>query len=150
MRTKVVRLAALASAMFTLTSCSSMVSPDEQLASARSLWAQRAPASYSITLRRGCECLPESTGPATVTVSNGAISVHYTSTGAAVPKAYAAVFPDVEGLFDLIETAQKNNYYKVDVEYDSELGYPKLISIDINKQMIDDEFGIYVQEFKSY
>lgn len=150
MKRNLVRIAALASAMFTLTSCSSMVSPSEELAGARARWAQRAPASYSITLMRGCECLPETVGPATVTVSNGAISVHYTSTGASVPKAYINVFPDVEGLFDLIESAQKNKYYKVDVEYDSELGYPKLISVDINKQMIDDEFGIYVQDFKSY
>ena len=150
MKTTLVRIAALVSAILTLTSCSSMVSPSEELASARARWAQRAPASYSITLRRGCECMPESVGPATVTVSNGAISVHYTATGAAVPKAYVGVFPDVEGLFDLIETAQKNNYHKVDVEYDSELGYPKTISVDINKQMIDDEYGIYVQEFKAY
>lgn len=149
MKTNMVRLAALAFAMFTLTSCSSMVSPSEKLAGARARWAQRAPASYSITMRRGCECLPETVGPATVTVSNGAISVHYTATGAAVPKVYVGVFPDVEGLFDLIESAQKNNYDEVDVEYDQELGYPKTISIDINKQTIDDEFGIYVQEFKS-
>src|SRR6185295_5174161 len=118
MKTVFVRIAALASAMFTLASCSSMVSPEEQLASARARWAQRAPASYSITLRRGCECLPETVGPATVTVSNGEISVNYTSTGASVPKAYVSVFPDVEGLFDLIEEAHKNNYHKVDVEYD--------------------------------
>ena len=150
MRTNVVRITALVSAMFTFTSCSSMVGPREELASARMRWAQRAPASYSITLRRGCECLPETIGPATITVSNGAISVNYTSTGASVPKVYATAFPDVEGMFDLIENAQKNKYYKVDVEYDSELGYPTLISIDINKQMVHDELGIYVQDFQSY
>ena len=150
MKTTIVRTAALAFALFTFISCSSMVSPSEELATARTRWAQRAPASYSITLRRGCECLPETIGPATVTVSNGAINVNYTVTGASVPKPYVNAFPDVEGLFDLIEAAQKNNYAKVDVEYDAELGYPKTISVDINKQTIDDEFGIYVQDFKSY
>jgi hypothetical protein len=98
---------------------------------------------------RGCECPVESVGPATVTVENGAISVHYTQSGASVPRAFIPAFPDVEGLFDLIEDAQKQSYDKVDVEYDAELGYPTRISVDIDERAVDDEFGIYVRDFKS-
>ena len=149
MKTNLVGIAALVSALVASTSCSSMVGPREQLASARVRWAQRGPDSYSMTISRGCECLPEVVGPATVTVENGAISARYTNTGAPVPMEYSASFPSVEGLFDIIEDAQKNNYYKVDVEYDQELGYPTLISFDMNKRAIDDEQGIYVRDFKT-
>jgi len=148
MKTNPVRNAALAFMLFTITSCSSMVGPREALASARVRWSQRAPSSYSMTIFRGCECLPEMSGPATVSVVNGAVSVHYTN-GVSVPKTYIGAFPDVEGLFDLIDSAQKNHYYKVDVEYDSELGYPVTISLDGDKQMADDELGISVRDFKS-
>ena len=150
MKTTMVRVAVLASAMFTLISCSSMVGPREQLASARGRWAKQAPDSYSFTMSRGCECMQESVGPATVTVSNGAISVHYTATGASVPKPYINAFPNVEGLFDIIEQAQKNDYYQVDVEYDTELGYPVRISLDRDKQMVDDELSISVRDFTTF
>ena len=67
--------------------------------------------------------------------------------GASVPKGYAALFPDVEGLFQLIADAQAQHYYKVDVEYDSELGFPTKISIDANKEMVDDESFTLVKDF---
>ena len=53
MKTNMVRLAVLASAMFTLTSCSSVVSPGEELASARSRWLQKGPSVYTMTIFRG-------------------------------------------------------------------------------------------------
>lgn len=149
MKRDLVRMAVLASAMFTLTSCSSMVGPREELASARVKWAQNAPSAYSMKISRGCECLTEAIGPVTVTVVNGAISARYTTTGAAVPKNLAALFPDVEGLFNLIETAQKENYYKVDVDYDPEWGFPTRISIDQVKNMVDDESFTLVQDFNT-
>ncbi len=149
MKTGLVRIAVLASAMVTLTSCSSMVGPSEELASARSRWARNAPAAYSMTIRRGCECITEAVGPVTVTVVNGAISARYTATGAAVPMSVAGLFPDVEGLFNLIEAAQSQHYYKVDVEYDAERGFPTKISIDQVKQMVDDESFTLVSDFNT-
>jgi hypothetical protein len=126
-----------------------MVSPGEQLAGARSRWARNAPLQYSMTIRRGCECGTEAVGPVIVTVVNGAISAHYINTGSAVPKTFAPLFPDVEGLFNLIEAAQRQHYYKVDVEYDAELGFPKSISLDHDKQAIDDESFTIVSEFNT-
>ena len=149
MRTHHVRIAALASAMFTVMSCTSILGPEEQLAGARMKWARNAPSAYSMTIFRGCECLADAVGPVTVTVINGAISAHYTTTGAAVPKNVAALFPDVEGLFNLIETAQAQHYYKFDVEYDAELGLPTKISIDQVKEMVDDESFTTVTDFNT-
>jgi hypothetical protein len=149
MKTNLVGIAALVSALVTSTSCSSMVGPGEQLADARVRWAERGPDAYSMTVMRGCECLPEVVGPAIVTVENGAISARYASTGAPVPMTYAGAFPNVEGLFDLIEQAQKDNYDDIDVEYDQELGYPIRISLDRDKRAIDDEMGVYVRDFKT-
>ena len=147
MRINMVRLAALATAMFTLASCSSMVSPGEELASARSRWLRSGPSVYTMTIVRGCECLSEAVGPVAVFVNNGAITARYTLSGASVPKSYAALFPDVEGLFQLIADAQAQHYYKVDVEYDSELGFPTKISFDANKEMVDDESFTLVKDF---
>jgi hypothetical protein len=149
MKTNMVRLAVLASAMFTLTSCSSVVSPGEELASARSRWLQKGPSVYTMTIFRGCECLSEAVGLVSVTVNNGAISARYTASGVAVGKSYAALFPDVEGLFRLIADAQAQHYYKVDVEYDPELGFPTSISIDAVKNALDDESFTLVKDFKA-
>jgi len=149
MRTNMVRLAALASAMVTLTSCSSMISPGEELASAKSRWLRNGPSVYTMTIVRGCECLSEAVGPVSVFVNNGEITARYTLSGVSVPKSYAALFPDVEGLFQLIADAQAQHYYKVDVEYDSELGFPTKISIDAVKNMIDDEYFTVVKDFNA-
>jgi hypothetical protein len=79
-------------------------------------------------------------GPVVVTVRNGAIeSRHYTRDGAIVPAEYAELFPSVEGLFDIIETARREGAAQLDVSYDPTLGYPVRIAIDWHATHVDDE-----------
>jgi hypothetical protein len=125
---------------FTLAACSSATAPGRDVALARARWAQRGPASYSITVARSCECLDEWTGPVVVIVRNGVVeSRHYTRDGAAVPPQYADLFPSVEGLFGIIETARREGAAQLDVSYDPTFGYPARIAIDWHATHVDDE-----------
>src|SRR4051794_11611243 len=108
----------------------STTAPESGLAAARFRWAQRAPAAYTVTMLRTCECLREMTGPVTVSVRNGiAESRLYVESGAAVSPQYAALFPTVEGLFALIEAGIRSDTRPLSAQYDSALGYPTRFSI---------------------
>jgi uncharacterized protein DUF6174 len=124
----------------TLIACSVATGPGLEFATARARWAQRGPGSYSITVRRSCECLPEMMGPVVVTVRNGVVeSRQYTTNGAAVPSEYAELFPPVDGLFGVIETARRDGAARLDVSYDPTFGYPVRIAIDWHAVHVDDE-----------
>jgi hypothetical protein len=109
---------------------SGSTAPADSLAAARARWARSAPAAYTYTIRRSCECLPESAGPVSVAVRNRVVvSRQYTPSGAAVTAQYADIFPAVEGLFAIIETAIANGAKPLSVEYHPTLGYPTRIAL---------------------
>ncbi len=113
-----------------LDSCGGATSPEDDLASARARWTRRAPPAYTFTMYRSCECLPDMSGPVVVTVRDRVVeSRYYTSSGAAVPAPYAPLFPAVEGLFALIETAIRDGTSPLEVQYDRVLGYPRRIQL---------------------
>ena len=104
--------------------------PADSLAAARARWARNAPAAYSYTIQRSCECTAEMAGPVTVTVRNGAVEARqYVSSGAAVTSEYAQIFPAVEGLFTLIDDAIKSGTKPLTTRYDPTLGYPTRIAL---------------------
>ena len=114
-----------------LAACgSSSTGPADSLAAARARWVRNAPASYSFTIRRSCECLAETAGPVTVVVRNGAVeSRQYVSSGSSVAAQYAQIFPAVEGLFAIIDDAIKNGTKPLTTQYDPTLGYPTRIAL---------------------
>lgn len=127
-------------AAVTLAACSGTTAPDWELRAAQARWSQRGPSSYDITVSRGCECLPEATRPAVVSVRDGIVTSRtYVGDGAPVGLAYAELYPTVEGLFRKIDDARQHHAASVDVVYDPVLGYPTRISIDYNFQTADDE-----------
>jgi len=104
--------------------------PADELTAAKARWSRSAPDAYSYTIRRSCECLPESSGPVVVTVRNGVVeSRQYTQSGAAVASQYADIFPAVEGLFAIIDGAIRNGTKPLTVEYHPTLGYPTRIAL---------------------
>ena len=109
---------------------SGTTAPTSQLADARARWARVGPASYQYTITRACECTAEMSGPVVVTVRTGAVeSRQYTQTGASVAPQYVQAFPNVEGLFTIIEQAIANGTKPLTVRYDPALGYPTRIEL---------------------
>lgn len=64
--------------------------------------------------------------------------------GDPVDPSFAGLYPDIDGLFELIENALANGG-EVVVDYDDERGYPRSVSIDAIPQAVDDEFGYVVE-----
>lgn len=137
-------------ALVATAACQSGTGPERWLAVAQARWADQGPASYRFTVMRSCECLPEMSGPAVVTVGSGAIaSRHYLSTGAVVPSTYAAFFPSIDGLFEIIEAARREDVGRLDVTYDPTYGYPTRIAIDGDGVVgNDDEVTYQVWDFE--
>jgi hypothetical protein len=145
MRLSFIPLVSLAAA-----ACASATGPGEALAAARARWAAHRPGAYRVTVSRSCECLAETTGPVVVTVRDGAIaSRHYARDGTDVPARFAGYFPDVDGLFALVDSARARRPHALDVVYDPVAGYPHRVSIDYDAVMVDDEVAYAVLAFSA-
>jgi hypothetical protein len=119
--------------------------PLTRLADGRAKWGANGPGEYELAMRRSCgECLPEGALAVVVSVSSGGTTVSLAQNGERID-AQAGLYPDVEGLFDLIETHILAGA-EVEVEYDGDLGYPRSISIDPVPDAVDDEFGYVVDD----
>jgi hypothetical protein len=120
----------------TLAACSDATGPDPTFRAALARWAEHGPSSYSVKVGVWCECLGG--GQVLVTVRDGIVeSRHYTSDGTVVPPTDADGFPSVEGLFERVESAQREGTL-FRVSYDPTLGYPTRIVINYS-QAVDDE-----------
>ena len=124
------RTIALASLVLLAACGSGSTAPADSLAAARARWARNAPAAYSYTIQRSCECTAEMTGPVAVVVRGGVVeSRQYVSSGASVAPQYASIFPAVEGLFTIIDDAIRNGTRPLTTQYDPILGYPTRIAL---------------------
>lgn len=108
---------------------------------ARERWAERGFIDYDMTMTLSCFC--PVTGPVVISVRAGAVqSAHDVATGEPIDSAYASAFPNVEGLFDLIENMAQQEA-RLEVTYHVVLGYP--VRIAINEHLLPVDGGmIYV------
>lgn len=120
------------------------------LAAARARWGERGPSDYTFTLTRSCFCLPEWTGPVTVLVKGTVASRAYTETGEPVPAHLWEAFPDIPGLFHVVEQASAAGADLLEIVYDRELGYPRRIGIDYSFGWADDEVGYLISDLKRF
>jgi hypothetical protein len=98
----------LAAALLVLTACGDGFLAGTRfvtsLRAARARWASSGIDSYELTVRRLCFC--GFVEPVRVKVVDGAIvSRTIVSTGEPVPAMYASAYPDVPGLFAIVEEA---------------------------------------------
>jgi hypothetical protein len=75
-------------------------------------------------------------------------SRNYAETGEVVGEAVRDLFPDVSGMFYIVQDAIDQQASQVTVTYDSQLGYPVNIRIDYNTMMADEELGFAVISLK--
>ncbi len=124
--------------------------PDEEpdplarLAAARQKWQASGISQYELAMRRNCgECLPAAALAVVVSVSAGEKTVSLAENGEPV-EALPQLYPDVDGLFDLIEEMVLAGA-ELEVDYDEDRGFPRSVSVDPVAGAIDDEFGYVIE-----
>lgn len=119
--------------------------PLARLLEARQRWQANGVTEYELAMRRSCgECPPSAASAVIISVSAGGSVVSLAGNGDPVDPSFAGLYPDIDGLFELIENALANGG-EVVVDYDDERGYPRSVSIDAVPQAVDDEFGYVVE-----
>lgn len=110
----------------------------EQLDDARRLWAAQGVADYDITVLRLCgECLDVWTRPYRVSVRDGVVlTVVDEQTGTGAPLDYGRT---VERLFDFVQETLDRDPWRISVTYDASWGFPATVSVDYDKEAVDDE-----------
>jgi hypothetical protein len=114
------------------------------LASARSAWRSAGLTDYEYGYRKYCECHPAAPPETIVTVRGGnpiAVRHRRTDSPTDVPGRNPEVYWTIDGLFELIESAQRRGA-TVRASYDSRLGFPKEVYIDYDADFIGDELDV--------
>lgn len=128
--------------------CTDSTAVQRDLAAAKRLWTQTAPAAYEVTIRHDCFCPREVTRPARLTVRNGQVeSRRYLDTGTDVDPRYASSFPTIDELFAIIENANARGVDRLDATYDAVYGFPVSIAIDYSFAWADDEVDYDARDF---
>jgi hypothetical protein len=149
MRLACLTFACLAAAAVTVGACDGPTAPERQLQAARLKWERTRPAAYTITVARFCFCTQEGSGPVIVSVRDGVVeSRTYVDNGAAVAPTDAGNFPTVDGLFEVIEDAHRQEADAINASYDPARGFPVFISIDYVREMADEELSYRTTNFQ--
>jgi hypothetical protein len=146
------RLALLAILPLTLAGCNALGiggTDDRPLRENRARWESRAPERYSFVMQRSCFCGSEMRDPVLIVVDGDVrVSATYVATGEPVRSPYLEFFPTMDGVFDILAEAY-DEAHKVDVRYNSELGFPVQADIDYMKNAIDDEVAFTITDVRS-
>ncbi len=101
------------------------------------LWKNAHLSNYTYTYKRLCFCPPEE--DIAVTVQYGDVTAaYYPGNNPVLPERLDGLFT-VEELFQVIQKAITDEVARLDVTYNSKLGYPESIFIDVDEQMADEE-----------
>jgi hypothetical protein len=131
--------------------CTSSTGPTDEataLALSRARWFNYGFTDYQFTIARGCECLPEMTGPVLVEVRGGVVAERRYISGTSVDPQYSDLFTAVPGLFDLIDEALRRDAAGLAVRYNAAFGYPESIQIDWVAGAVDDEVSYHITDFE--
>ena len=133
-------------ALLALASCDDVPVSPFGLFVAKARWERANIDSYEMTVRRLCGECPHF-HPVRLTVSGGVIvSRMDVVTGEPVGHQLADLFPDVPGLFALVDQAAAEAH-DLRVTYHPTYGFPTVISIDWVADHADDEVAYRVEDF---
>jgi hypothetical protein len=109
-------------------------------------WREAGIDDYAFTVRLGCFCPPQVTGPFSVTVLDGAVVDVRTEDGRRVPAGDLMAPTTIEAVFERASRALAGD--TVDIELDPAWGFPVRITADPITDAIDDEWGLEVTNFR--
>lgn len=109
-------------------------------------WRDAGVDDYAFTVRLGCFCPPQVTGPFDVKVVDGVVVEVRTEDGRQVAAGDLMAPTTIEGVFERATRALGGD--KVDLELDPAWGFPVRISADPIADAIDDEWGLEVTNFR--
>ncbi len=125
----------------------------EEIEINRAIWEARRPSAYRMVLQRNCFCGLEARGPVEVYVAGDTVGARRywvelddELASQQVPEELHHLFPDVDGLFDLLLDAVATGADRVDVTWDPALGVPRSFFIDYRENVADEEQGYEIRE----
>jgi CubicO group peptidase (beta-lactamase class C family) len=137
-----------------LTTVSCSTGTPQELTTNEKLWETQALKDYDFTLERQAFAPEDWRGPVNIQVRNGeAVAVTYVSTGEAVTGGKFDNADTIDKLFTVLEDAYGgNNEFQhradtIDVTYNSQMGYPEDLYIDVSQKIADEERGYSVSNF---
>lgn len=142
--------ASLSATLFMLVACGgdgflAAMRPIASLRAARARWESAGINSYEMTVRRLCFCVL--TDPVRIVVEDGVvISRTVMTTGQPLATREAEYYPDVPGLFAIVEEAIREAD-DFDSAFDATYGFPTLISVDWAADYVDDEIVYRTEGF---
>jgi hypothetical protein len=117
------------------------------LEQAQRRWEGSRPESHVFAIERLCFCPVGYRGPVRVRVhADVVVERTYVDTGQPVPASYAEAFPSVDGLFEVLIEAYRDDADEVRVTYDPQSGVPLDFWIDYMEMAADEELGFRVTE----
>lgn len=117
-------------------------------------WQKSGLSNYTFVLDRYCFC-GGGAYPAKIIVTDKKISQVF-ATDSQEPVSidstqnYADFYPNINGLFNLIQDATERQADQLDVRYDDKYGFPLDIDIDYSKEMVDDEIEYRITSFSNF
>jgi Family of unknown function (DUF6174) len=110
-------------------------------------WAQVGPPSYSFVLTRVCVCAVTGEPIRIEVLDLVVVSRTYVSDDTPLEPEHHDDFPDVPGLFDLIEEVRQSKPSFFNASYDGTYGFPATVIINITPARTDDDLSLTVTEF---
>lgn len=138
------RIASALAVLAVLAATATAAAQSGNLAAARKTWRAAALTNYEYGYQKYCECHPDSPPETIVTVHDGQpVGVRHRPGGSTneVPGRNPEVYWTIDGLFDLIDSAQRRGA-TVRASYDAKLGFPTQVYIDYDANFIGDELDV--------
>ncbi|MBT3338299.1 MAG: hypothetical protein HN855_10235 [Anaerolineae bacterium] len=115
----------------------------------RVIWESQALENYQYTLGIFCNCPSAFDEPVIIEVENGTpVSIRNANSSEEMESKYFSGYDTLDGLFEVIQRAIEAGADEISVRYDASYGYPTNISIDHDKDGIDDEQGFTISNFE--
>ena len=118
----------------------------QALSENRQKWDALGVEDYDYRMKRSCFCPNEVVQPGLVHVRGGQIvSVEHAESGEALD---AGLFITVDELFDQTQASFDNDVFRLTAAFDTTLGYPTNVSIDVNEFMFHEERSFTAGELR--